>query len=191
MGSALLCFGKIWMNLTGLFQGNSCFCVLLLCSVRRSKESSLFGGWRSVSLHYRIADITVPQFLFSRRDKTKSMTPRIISVSGAASVQTCLVLGLPFAQINLSIRDLSCASSHSPQASLFFLPWWIILQHTHINFKRALVGVTIFIHIFFVLSWSLKIFSEFAGGCVHVRAYLSSKSRLSQALILQTLQTWI
>lgn len=55
--------------------------------------------------------------------KLKSVTPRIISVSGADSVQTCLVLGLSFVQINLSIRALSCASSYSPQASLFFLPW--------------------------------------------------------------------
>lgn len=70
-----------------------------------------------------LCNITVPKFLFFRRDKTKSMTPRIISVSGADSVQTCLVLGLPCAQINLSIRNLSCASSLSPQASLFFLPW--------------------------------------------------------------------
>lgn len=74
-------------------------------------------------MHYRIANITVPKFLFFRRDKTKRISPRIISVSGAGSVQTCLLLGLPFAQINLSIRDLSCASSHSRQASLFFLPW--------------------------------------------------------------------
>lgn len=36
--------------------------------------------------------------------KLKSVTPRIISLSGAGSVQTCLVLGLSFAQINLSIR---------------------------------------------------------------------------------------
>lgn len=103
-------------------------------------------------MHYRIANITIPKFLFFRRDKTKSMTPRIISVSGADSVQTCLVLGLPFAQINLSIRDLFCASSHSRQASLFFPPCESSSDIHTCKFKRALVVVTIFI-LFFFLSY--------------------------------------
>lgn len=180
-------FRKIWMNLTGLFQGNSCFYVLLLCSVQRSKELSLFHGCRSVSLQYRIANITVLKFLFLRGGKTKSVTPRIISVSGADSVQMCLVLGLSFAQINLSVRGLPCAYSHSPQASRIFPA---LVNHpptyTHVNFKRILVGVAFFFFFFFwLILIALKVFSKFAGVCVHT--YVSGKSRSSQALILQTL----
>lgn len=99
MGSALLYFGKIWMNLTGLFQGNSYLYLLILCSVRRRKESGLFLGWSRVSLQCRIANITVLKFLLLWRGKIKIVTPRIASVSGADTAWICLVLRL-FAQID-------------------------------------------------------------------------------------------
>lgn len=152
------------MNLTGLFQGNWCFYVLLLCSVQRSKESSLFHGWRSVS----IIGLLTLQYLNSyylEEIKLKAWLPDSVCTD---SVQTSLVLGLPFAQINLSIRDLSCASSHRLQASLFFLPWWIILQHRYMCHDG---GYHLYPY-FFVLSWQLsRYFLNLLGGdvvCAHV-----------------------